>query len=420
MFWLYTIFYYLGAGLTFPFEALKRSSDLRKTWILQRLGIYKKPQWAQKRKTLWIHAVSVGEVIAVSKLVNRLSENFNIVLTTITDTGQRVAQEKIISREVNFYFLPFDCPFAIKRAIRAFSPSALIIAETELWPNLIRTASRRIPVLLINARLSEKSFKRYLKIKFFIKKMLENICVIGVQEEIYKERFKKLGVPEDKIIITGNTKFDIEIKKVEFDWENVIPRPVVIAGSTHFPEEELITRAFLSLKKAGTLILVPRHPQRFEEVEKVVQKLIASSRRFEDVTFYRLSKMENIFKNLKFSRRVIIMVDKMGVLGALYRICDVAVIGGSFIPHGGQNPLEAIYWKKPVIFGRSMENFPFIEEFIKEKACFQVDKEELAETLKKLLENEQLRKETGKRAYFVFKKRSGATEKTLTLIKKFI
>ena len=417
MFRLYTLLYYLSAGILLPKEYFKRPSDLRRKWLKEKLAFFKKKDFISQRKVIWIHAVSVGEVVAISTLIKILAQEYDILLSTITDTGQKVASQKFKKFPIKIIYLPFDFPFAIKRILKAFNPSVLIIVETEIWPNLILTASKSIPVFLINARLSKKSFERYKKIKFFIKPLLRCFSFIAVQDEKYKERFKVLGASEDKIIVTGNTKFDIEITPISFLWESLIPKPIIIAGSTHFPEEKLIIQAFLKIPASGSLILVPRHPERFKEVEKTVRSLIENKK---EVGFYKLSALPSEVEKINTFSKFILLVDQIGVLASLYRICDIAIIGGSFIPHGGQNPLEAIYWGKPVIFGPSMENFPFINEFLEKGACLQIEQNKLENTLENLIQNSKERAEIGKKAYQIFKQKSGATEKVLKLLKSYL
>lgn len=413
IFQIYTLLYYLAIGILLPKEYFKRPQNLRKKWIKEKFAFYRNEEFLFQRKVIWIHAVSVGEVVAISSLIKSLIKDYDILLSTITDTGREIAFQKFKDLPVKIIYLPLDCPFAIKRTLNIFNPSALLIAETEIWPNLILNASKKIPVFLINARVSDKSFGRYKKIKFFLKSILNCFSLITVQDEKYKERFIDLGVPENKIIVTGNTKFDIEIPYVSFLWENSIPRPVIVAGSTHFPEEELIIETFLKIPFSSSLLIVPRHPERFKEVENTINSIIDKRK----IGFYKLSELPLEFKDFS---KIIILIDKMGILGSLYRIADIAIIGGSFISHGGQNPLEAIYWGKTVIFGPSMENFPFIREFLEKGVCLQVKKEQLKEILEDLIKNPDKRTELGKRAYEIFRQKTGATEKILNLLKIYL
>jgi 3-deoxy-D-manno-octulosonic-acid transferase len=414
IFQLYTFLYYLVNGFFLPKEFFKRPSQLRKKWLKDKLALFTKTDFISQRKVVWIHAVSVGEVIAISSLIKSLAKEYDILLSTITDTGNQVASQRFKDLPVKIIYLPLDCPFAIKRTLRTFNPSALLIAETEIWPNLILISSKKIPVFLINARISDKSFRRYKKIKFFLKPILSSFSLIAVQDEKYKNRFKDLGAPEDKIVVIGNTKFDIEIPYISFLWENLVPRPIIVAGSTHFPEEKLITETFLKIPISSSLFIVPRHPERYKEVERIINSMIDEKN---EIGFYKLSELP---LDMRSYFKIIILVDQMGILGSLYRIADIAIIGGSFIPHGGQNPLEAIYWKKPVIFGPSMENFPFIEEFLERGACLQTEKEELKDLLEDLLKNPDKRIELGEKAYQILKQKTGATEKILNLLKSYL
>lgn len=415
---LYTLFYFLALFFFLPKEYFKRPKELRKRWIKEKFGFFNyKKESSSSKKFLWIHAVSVGEVLSIKELIKAFSYTHKILLSTITDTGQTVALKEFKNLEIIVIYLPFDLPWCIKRVLSTFNPEALIIAETEIWPNLIRISASSIPVFIINARLSESSFKNYKKIKFFIKPILNLVTGIGVQEELYKTRFEELGVSPQKITLTGNMKFDLEIDRVFFPWEKYLKKPVIIGGSTHFPEEKVILEAFLKVffeEKEGTLLLAPRHPERFREVEEMVKHILSS---YSEISFWKLSELEEKnFTETKFLNKKVILVDKIGILRYLYRICEVAIIGGSFIPHGGQNPLEAIYWKKAVILGPYMDNFPFIKEFIREKAVCQVSQEYLAQSLEKLVKNENLRKELAERAYQLFLKKKGAKERTLKMI----
>ncbi len=417
---IYTLFYLIALLFLFPKEYFKRPKEIRTRWIKEKLGFFKhtlsKTSQSSFKHKIWIHAVSVGEVIALTKLIKKLAQKYEIILSTITDTGQKVALQKFSRYEIKIIYLPFDTPCAIKRTLKFFNPKAVILTETELWPNLIFFTSKKIPLILINGRLSEGSFKGYSKIKFFIKPLLKKFSLICAQEEIYKKRFIKLGANKKKLYITGNMKFDIELKNIAFTWENFIPRPIILAGSTHKPEEELILNAFLNLSINGTLILAPRHPERFEEVETLIKTKIADSN--EKFFFYKLTEIPSTLSTE--ASACIVLVDKIGILGSLYRICDIAVIGGSFIPHGGQNPLEPAYWKKPIICGPYMHNFPFIQEFLKEGACIMVDQYHLQDSIKNLIEEPKKRFTLAEKAHKILSKNSGATEKTLKLLREFI
>lgn len=417
---IYTFLYIVALIFLIPKKYLKRPANIRKRWIMEKLGFFKE-SFSQSsnfgiQPKIWIHAVSVGEIIAVSGLIKRLAQDYEIILSTITDTGQKIAFQRFKDYPVKVIYLPFDIPCAINRTLRFFKPSILILTETELWPNLIFLSSKKIPVILVNGRLSEKSFKGYRKLKFFFNHLLKKLSLLCVQEDSYKERFINIGAEDRKIYVTGNMKFDIELKETSFIWESSIIRPVILAGSTHKPEEEIILDAFLNLDINGTLILTPRHPERFSEVESIIKTKIAESNR--EILFLKLSEITSAFSLQP--KTLILLVDQMGILDSLYRVCDLAIIGGSFIPHGGQNPLEPAYWKKPIVCGPYMYNFPFIEEFIKEKACRMVDSINLQNSIKELLEKPEIMASMGAKAYEILSKKAGATEKTLKQLKKLI
>ena len=419
---IYKILYIMVALFLLPREYFKRPSQLRSRWIREKFGFFKAldEKIQNKKPKIWIHAVSVGEVISVQSLIKKLSENYEIILSTITDTGQRVAEDRFKDYPVRVIYMPFDTSCALRRTLTVFNPSALILTETELWPNLIYLSSKKMPVILVNGRLSNNSFKGYRKIRFFIKHLLKSMSLICVQEKEHKERFIELGADKEKIHVTGNMKFDIELKEINFQWESIIPHPVILAGSTHDPEEEFILNAYLNLNIKSTLIIAPRHPERFGTVEKMIRNKIEEVSI--EINFSKLSDLtsNSLSYNKSQAESFIILVDQMGILGSLYRVCDIAIIGGSFIPHGGQNPLEPAYWKKPIICGPYMHNFPFIEEFLKQEACLITDKDGLTYLLSALVKSSKKMQEIGQRAYEIFLKKSGATEKTLKLLKNII
>ncbi|MEZ0343725.1 MAG: glycosyltransferase N-terminal domain-containing protein [Caldimicrobium sp.] len=414
MYRLYSFLYFLGFLIYLPKELLKRKDNKPLNWLKEKLGYITPPTFQDKKPIIWIHAVSVGEVLVIAPLIKNLAEQYNIILTTITDTGRLVAQNRFSNLPVRIYYLPLDLERPLLKFFHKTQPQVLLIAETEIWPNLIRIISEKIPVALINGRISERSFKRYKFFKFFFKPLFNKLKFLAVQEEIYAQRLIKIGVNPEKIKVVGNLKFELIIPERDFPELKNLPRPLIIAGSTHFPEEEIILKSFLKALDKGSLILVPRHPERFKEVEHLIMKNIDK-----DIEFLKYSELKTSLKNFKKAKAVLLF-DEMGILSSLYKICDLAIIGGSFIPHGGQNPLEAIYWKKPVITGPYMNNFPFVRDFVKEKALIQVYSEKLSETLKNLIENPKIAQEIAERAYQLFQNKKGALEKTLKLIESII
>lgn len=414
MLFLYSLIYLLGLLFLFPKEYLKRPKSLRRVWLKEKLGLGERPTFSRDLPVIWVHAVSVGEILALAPLLEKLTSSYNVLLTTITDTGKKVALERYRHLPVRVYYLPFDLKCLVKNLIKKISPKALLITETELWPNLIMTASKFMPIALINGRMSDRSFKGYLRLKRFFKPLLERFTLMALQEEKYRSFFQALGAKPERIFVTGNMKFDLQPVAKDFPELENLPKPIIIAGSTHDPEEVLITQVVLKISKGGTLILVPRHPERYTEVEAKIKALLPK-----DIAFSRYSEIspQGLIKTQK---ALILLFDKMGFLSSLYRIGDLAIIGGSFIPHGGQNPLEALYWQKPVITGPHMENFPFVREFVEKGGLIQVTVENLSFYLDELLTNPEKAKAIAKRGYELLQEKRGATEKTFKLLKTYL
>jgi 3-deoxy-D-manno-octulosonic-acid transferase len=418
----YSLIHFLLLFLIFPFEFRKRDFKRRLVWLKEKFGFVSLPNFRDNKQILWVHAVSLGEVKAITKFLELAMQEFNICLTTTTETGRTFA-EKLMKENPNFkvYYSPFDLKFVIKKFLKKINPAALVLVETEIWPNMIYISSNYMPVFLINARLSDKSFKRYKTLSFFFKPILNKISAICVQNENYLHKFKSLGVIPDKLYLTGNLKFDITIPFIKFEELDILKRPIIIAGSTHEGEEKIILTSFLQIKEASSLLLVPRHPERFEKVYKLCQKFIDA----DDVFVFKYSELlknkpQEMLKNRQEGKKMVIVVDKIGILASLYRIADVAIIGGSFIPHGGQNPLEAIYWKVPVIVGPYMENFPFVVEFVKERAILQTSPEGLTEAIHVVLKDKKYKEELVEKAYAMFMRLTGGSKKTLEIINSFL
>jgi len=422
MYLLYSIIYTTALIFLLPFEYIKRPKELRKKWLKEKFSKYRAEEQKSKRaevayelNTVWIHAVSVGEATTAVPLIKKIKERHHfieIVVSTVTDTGQKVAMEKIgdIARII---YVPFDIPFAINSAVRKIKPSLFIIMETELWPNIIRILSKNnVPVLLMNGRISKKSFGGYKKLRFFIKDMLKNMRIFCMQNELYAERIKAMGAQADKVKVIGNFKFDTKPSSHIPEWTKILKRPVIIAGSTHKTEENIIINTYMKIKNdfpETTLIIAPRHPERFGEVEELIKKKGLKYIKRSDVTDHG-SRITGI----------VILLDVIGELASVYSICDIAIIGGSFIEHGGQNPLEPAYWGKAIICGPHMENFPFIDEFYKGGGALKVNADNLYESLKNLLASPEKISSKGKIARELYDKNSGAVERAMEIIGKYL
>jgi len=413
MYVLYSFIYLIAVIILLPFEYLKRPKGIRRKWLREKFGFIKEVQG----QTIWVHAVSVGEVTAAAPLLKRIRERYpsrQIIISTITDTGQKVAGERAPGGTITLY-LPFDIPSILKRVLDRVRPKILIVIETEIWPNLIRVYREHgIPVLLLNGRISENSFRGYRKIAFFMKKVLFPIDFFGMQGEEYADRIKMLGVDPEKVSNLGNFKFDTKPPGDIPAWTEKIGGRIITAGSTHDGEEALIADVYLELKKEFSdlnLIIAPRHPERFKSVEDML--------RLKGVSFVKRSEI-NASTPGPLLQGVLILLDTVGELSSVYGISDIAVIGKSFRGLGGQNPLEPAYWSKPIVCGPHMENFPFVQEFYREGAALETKEEALHAMIKDLLLSPEKAKAIGLRAGELFRKNAGAVERAIEIIEKYI
>ncbi len=403
---IYNIIYLILLILFFPKEYFKRPKCNRRRWLYERTGFYsKKPKHASE-PTLWIHAVSVGETIAIIPLVRKLRQEItaNIVISTVTDTGQEIAKRRTDGLGVTVVYAPFDTPFAVQRGIWAFRPDIFIVMETELWPATLATMKKNsIPVLLLNGRISDKSFKGYRTIKFFMEQVLKNIEVFAMQDETYVNKIVQLGASQQKTKAIGNLKYDIKPSGTMPKWAwAVTGKRIIIAGSTHEGEEGFIIDNYIKLMEEipdMLLIIAPRHPERFDAVCKLIEA--------KHIKYERASNIGMELYDVK-----VVVLDSVGELANVYGLGEICIIGGSFIPKGGQNLLEPAYWQKPIICGPYMFNFPMVEEFLKADAAIMVKtSNEFYTVIKALLTDEHRQQEMGKRANNIYKKNAGTIER---------
>ncbi len=417
---LYYLLYTIALFLMLPGELKKREPKIRKRWLSERTGNYNKSEGADLKSkvgcgsTIWVHAVSVGEVKAAIPLIEKIVTDIQcaVVVSTVTDTGQEVAS-KYLPPEVKVIYIPFEIPLFLKRALDYIKPHIFIILETELWPGIISHVSGRgIPVLLLNGRISSQSYKGYKKIKFLLGPILKKISLIGVQNELYRQRIVDLGAPAGGVKITGNIKYDVNRELKIPEWAMAIRKPVIVAGSTHDNEEEHLLQVYSELKKEFktiSLILAPRHPERCESVEALIQKY----------GFEYIKRSAIILDNVSFKKEPpgLVLVDEVGELSSIYGAADICIVGGSFIPRGGQNLLEPAYWGKPVVCGPYMDNFPMTEDFVRRKAVFSIPVEEIYEKTRELLINGNKAVKMGEEALRIYKENRGAVEKCINEIK---
>lgn len=373
------------------------------------------------QRPVWFHAVSVGETLAVADLVkefNTRNPDLPIVFSTVTYTGQQIARKKLGDISEVIYF-PFDIGFVTSKVIKYVMPQVVVIVETEIWPGFIgNLAKENIPVILINGRLSPKSSRHYKAFRFFFQHILKDFARFLMQAEIDKQRLIAMGAIESKAQVTGNIKYDIKASFSTEDIDNLKNEltlsktdKVLIAGSTHHGEEEAVLEAYINLKELFPelkLILVPRHPERYEEViELLASKNIEPARRSRNETFEKSS---------------VFMLDTMGELSGFYSIADIAFIGGSLIKKGGHNPLEPAVYSVPVIVGPHTFNFVDITKLMVEGgAAIQVqDSIEFKQQIEKLLSDKNYYNQVKDSSLTVFDANRGATEETLSVIQSYL
>jgi len=479
MYFLYSLLYCLVLLVLLPVHYLKRPKELRKRWLREKFGFINPFSGAPKSHhppfdpsvsplskggieggygsestctnrtkggIIWIHAVSVGEVMASLPLLKRLREKYpskRIILSTITDTGQEVGKNGA-PQGTSVVYLPFDIPFVLKTVLKRVKPEILITIETELWPNIFRVfKDRGIPIVLMNGRISGSSFKGYKKISFFMKRVLSNVSLFCMQSHLDAERIGGLGVDRERIKVLGNFKFDTKPPSAIPAWAERIVGPVVVAGSTHAGEEELMISVYRELNKEFhdlNLIVAPRHPERFKEVEDLLRsKGMSFVKRSTFGIQYSAPSPSPRYESIPTSplegegrgggetptpesllSGTIILFDTVGELSAVYGISDIAVIGKSFKGYGGQNPLEPAYWGKAIVCGPHMENFPFIQDFYGQGAAIEVNEKSLYPTLRELLFSSEKAKKMGEKAKELYTKNTGAVDRAMEVISQYI
>ena len=415
---IYNIIVYLVLPLTIiklVYRGIK-NKDYLKGWT-ERFAIYpnsEKNKWL-KRKTLWIHCVSVGETKAIYTLLEQLQKKYpraHFLITHGTPTGKKVTLPK--NKNIHRAYLPYDAFDLVKRFLKFYKPTAGILLEKEIWPNLINQCShKKIPLLLINGRLSNESIENYKKFRNFYAPLLNKLSTICVQGESDKKNFEQLTT--HKVQVMGNLKFDQippkdtmqKSKKMKHDLmiKNQI---VIVAGSTREGEEEIILKEILKMKKKNIcLILTPRHPERFSKVEKLLKS--------KNVKFAKRSQASLIKSTPNF-----ILGDSMDEMYVYYELANVVILGGSFFNYGSQNPIEPIKMKKPTIIGPSIFNFKdIILGALKSKAAIQINHiHELPKTITKL-SNLETRNSMIQKSKAFISKSEGSSRKALKIISQY-
>lgn len=365
-------------------------------------------------KVIMLHGVSVGEIVSLENLIKKIKETFKdhkLVITTGTVTGQELAHKKYSALADFITYFPLDTYKTVEKFLDKIRPNIILIAETELWPNFSFCAkNKNIPLYIINARISDKSYPSYLRAKKFIKPILECYSGIFAQSEIDKERFITLGANELTSDVMKNLKFEIEKKNCEINLETEGFK-TLIAGSTHFGEDKIVLDTFKKLKEKINnlkLILAPRHLTRLDEIKKLLKNYDFK---------YGLRSQSDTFKT-----NDIVILDTLGELAKIYAIVDVAFIGGSFNKTGGHNPLEAVIFSKPVVSGPSVKNFRDIYSILtRDKAAFVVkDEKEFYETIEKLLTDNDFYNKTCLNGQNCFQSQQGALDFVIKKLKEVL
>lgn len=371
-----------------------------------------------RKPNVWFHAVSVGEVLAVIGLIEKVRTaypQYQIVLSTVTTTGYQLAAARLGENDL-VIFAPLDLSFIVRRYIQAIHPQIYISAETEIWPNLFSALGRQhIPIVQVNGRISEKSFNNYSKIKFLLKGALPAVTMFCMQSPADAGRIRQLGVEPGKIMVTGNMKFDDAPPESGPSLVlNYQPHELVwVAGSTHPGEEKIILAIFKSLQTEFPdlrLIIAPRHVERTAEVLGLI-----TAAGLKPFRFSSLARQAN-------PSYAVIVVDTIGHLRALYQLATVVFIGKSLTGRGGQNIIEPAFFAKPMIVGPNMQNFRNIMALFQDaQAIVQVTNEaELGPAMQRLLHDPQLMRKIGASARQVIEKNRGATLKTHQIISQIL
>ena len=424
MYLVYSLLLTLGLIVLIPrflFQALAHG----KYWpgLRQRLGSI--PRLTESiHPTIWLHCVSVGETQAARPFVRELRKQFpgcRLIVSTVTLTGQNVARTVFKEDAAEVIYFPFDWNWSVRRSLRAIKPDVVLMMETELWPNFLRRCRKEgVPVGVINGRISKKSYRGYSLIKFFVRRILQDINLAVMQTESDCQRIQNLGMPPSQAIIGGNLKFDAEPPKKSHPLtEQLADRfgltknpPLILAASTHATEERIIIDSFKLLKTPARLAIAPRHPERFTEVASILEKSA--------LRWARRSSAPNA-ADIEADA---ILFDSIGELTAIYPLATIVFVGGSLVQKGGHNVLEPAAAGVPVITGAHTDNFESIVEMLKERDAIvtlplltePAVTTSLRDVLEELLTSKERRSQIAERALELLELNRGAAARTLKLI----
>jgi 3-deoxy-D-manno-octulosonic-acid transferase len=420
---LYSVALAAGMLVSLPywFFQMARHGKYRKGFT-ERLG--RVPSRLQLPKdqepVIWVHAVSVGEVLAVAALVDELQRRFpqhRIFISTTTDTGQALARKRF--GEANVFYFPMDFAFAIRPYLRALRPQLVVVAETEFWPNFMRLAhARGARIAVVNARISDRSWPSYRRFRGLLRRLLENVDLFLAQAPEDAARLKDIGARPERVQVAGNLKFDIPapappaiVESLRKSMAASVAGPVLVCGSTVEDEEPLLLKAFENLlvqHRRAVMILAPRHPERFATVAALLGQMSIRFRKRSDWNGEDLAG--GVF-----------LVDTIGELAALYALADIAFVGGSLVPRGGHNIIEPAQHGAAIVVGNHTENFRDVVSLFQSKDAVRiVGPAELPLVFLELLANDAERRELGKRAAETMRSQIGATVRTADALQELL
>ncbi len=416
MLFLYNILLVFLVVIFSPFLLYKFISEKRyRTGLSERLGNISDDVISSLKgeRPIWFHAASVGEVIASQRLLEGIREKWphkKLLISAFTPTGKETAIVK--TKADGVIFLPLDLPWVVRRVLKKVNPSVLILMETELWPNMISGAGNMgIPVVVVNGRISDRSYGKYWFISPLLRKVFDHINRFLMQSDADAQRIITLGADHSKVTVTGNIKFDLKAVNKDIPFMDEWGGPLLIAGSTHKGEDAPILEIYKELKdKYPTLklILAPRHIERVREVEDILEEM--------GLGYVRRSQVKD---HIGYS---ILLLDTLGELLSFYKYGDIVFVGGSLVPVGGHNLLEPALYGKPVLFGPNVQNFRDAAQILMDcgGGIKVKDADDLRNLLVRLLSDNNLCESLGEKARQAVLNNQGATERTLDELSKYI
>jgi 3-deoxy-D-manno-octulosonic-acid transferase len=420
MYWIYSALLGLALLASLPYWLWQRIRHGKyRVGLSERLGSVPESLRAET-PSIWVHAVSVGEVLAVSGLVEGLRKRFpqhRVVISTTTDTGQKLARAKF--GEGNVFYFPLDFAFAIRPYLNALRPQLVVVAETEFWPNFLHLAHESgARIAIVNARISDRSWPGYRRFRSLLTRVLRQVDLFLGQTEEDRKRLIDIGAPGDRVKVSGNLKFDVPlpppppiVASLRVAFQQAGTTPILVCGSTVEDEEPLLLQAFVNVLAShpkAAMILAPRHPERFNEVAKLLEDL--------GVHFWKRSLWsgEPIVGG-------VLLVDTIGELSSLYALGDIAFVGGSLVPRGGHNIIEPAQHGIATMVGNHTENFrDIVWLFQSHDAVRVVGPAEFPLMLMELISHPEERTALGRRAAETLQSQTGATERTLAALEKLL